>query len=96
MNHWIFENMTPKLVDMDEWRRWIVSTDLRIDYTKIESVEISTVFMGSCTAFGMLFETMIFGGSSDGYLQRYKTLGEAKQGHHDVVEKVQNERIKNG
>ncbi len=92
----ILENMKPKQVGLVEWINWMGNADRRIDCTEIGSVKISTVFIGLVMADPQLFETMVFGGPLDGDSRRYRTLGEAKQGHHDLVEKVKNERIKNG
>lgn len=46
----------------------------RVDHTEKDGVRVSTVFLGIDHSFGgnvpILFETMIFGGSQDGYQER--------------------------
>lgn len=99
MKFWIFEDMRLKRVESIEWTRWMENADRRIHVTSVGNVEISTVFWGGVSLDfdedpPRLFETMIFGGSLDESTWRYRTLGEAKQGHYDAVEKVKNEITK--
>lgn len=72
-------------------------SNTRIDYTDLaEDYYVSTVFLGLATGQLRLFpnevqvpfcfETMVFGGPHDHFQRRYHTLGDAKQGHWQVVE----------
>ena len=49
----------------------------RVARSEFGPVSVSTVFLGP----PLLFETMIFGGKSDGYMDRYGTWQEAEAGH---------------
>ena len=96
MRYWILEDMRPKRAELMEWARWVEDADRRIDVTNVGNVKISTIFLGGVSLdsdvdLPRLFETMIFGGPLDQFQQRYRTLGEAKQGHCAAVEKVKNE-----
>lgn len=57
----------------------------RVALDLVESIQVSTVFLGLDHAFGygppLLFETMIFGGKHDEYQERYSTWDEAEAGH---------------
>jgi len=56
----------------------------RVARSEFGPVSVSTVFLGMDHSFGggpLLFETMIFGGKSDGYMDRYSTWQEAEAGH---------------
>ena len=57
----------------------------QIDYTSVDKIGVSTVFLGLDHSWGgyrpLLFETMIFGGEYDMYLERYTTYSEAVDGH---------------
>ncbi len=61
----------------------------RVKQTVLPSgTEISTVFLGMNHGFGGIdrwFETMVFGGSEDGFQARYVTYDEAQLGHETVV-----------
>jgi hypothetical protein len=56
-------------------------------------VEVSTVWLGLNHAFmgGMplIFETMVFGGKLDGEMNRYASENGARQGHKDMVLRVE-------
>lgn len=94
MKCWIFEDMRLKQVGPMEYIRWVKShPDRHIDSTNVGNVRISTVFLGGVSLDSdvespRLFETLILGGSLDEYAWRYHTLGEAKEGHINVVEAV--------
>lgn len=66
----------------------------RVALTKIaKNIEVSTVFLCFDHSFGdndkpILFETLVFGGTMDGYMKRYENWIEAEQGHQEVVDKV--------
>ena len=51
----------------------------------IRGVRVNTVFLGM-EHLGGMFETMIFGGPLDGYMQRYQTVEQARQGHCRIVD----------
>jgi hypothetical protein len=79
--------------DLLKWSQFFESKDRFLFHTKIEEVEVSTVFIGLDHRFGfkeegdlpVVFETMIFGGEHDGYTDRYCTYEEAKTGHHRIA-----------
>lgn len=76
-----------------EWARWFETADRRVAFDKIETVEISTVFLGLDHAFGLgptplLFETMVFGGPLNDEMQRYTTWDAAVVGHQRLVGEV--------
>lgn len=88
-------------VGLYEWATWLQDMQNRIDLTTIGGVEVSTVFLGVDHNFcfsdltnyrPILFESMIFGGPLDMFQWRYSTLGEAKQGHSELVAAVREGR----
>lgn len=77
-------------ITMEQWvaefgkDRHVAETDLgTLGY-------VSTVWLGLNHAFGsgppVIFETMIFGGPMDEYMDRYSTEEEAKSGHEFAVQ----------
>lgn len=65
----------------------------RIECTKINGLSVSTIFLGIDHQWRqgppILFETMVFGdGPWDEFQRRYSTMGEAKQGHFEVVDAI--------
>lgn len=66
--------------------------DRRIALTEIESVQISTVFLGLNHAWNdgppMLFETMVFGGPLSDEQDRCSTYDEAEAMHERMCERV--------
>jgi hypothetical protein len=73
----------------------------RVETTKIKGCIISTVFLVLDHSFNLLdednktsppvlFETMIFGGTYDGYQRRYCTWAEAEKGHKEVINLLKN------
>ncbi len=74
------------------WATWMQTADRTVNKTQIGDVEVSTVFMGRDHQFGeslpLFFETRIFGGKHDGYIDRYSTWAEAIAGHDKAVDKV--------
>ena len=84
-------------ISLDDWGRLFED----MAYRRIEETElafsnghvwISTVWMGLDHSFGngppLIFETMPFGGRLDQMAFRWTTLGEARVGHHKVVEGI--------
>ena len=79
--------------DVLTWARWFENSDRRIAFTEVDGVRISTVFLGLNHAFRddvppLWFETMVFGGEHDEFMQRYTTLEDAMHGHERVVAMV--------
>lgn len=58
---------------------------------------VSTVFLtcvhGYRNGAPILFETMVFGGDRDDYIERYCTWNEAEAGHDAVVQMIINSRL---
>jgi hypothetical protein len=73
--------------DLLMWARWFEQGNRKIAHDDLSGgVLVSTVFLGLDHSFGgvgppILFETMIFGGEHDGYMDRYRTREEALAGH---------------
>ncbi len=83
---------------MDEWGEFMSDPSKRIVARSTLSVsEVSTVFLGMDHSFmegpPLLFETMVFGGKHDGYMERYCTWEEAQAGHDRVCYMVDKESI---
>jgi len=77
---------------------WLTK-DRKIEKTKFGEVEVSTVFLGMShgeqNGKPILFETLVFGGRHDSYMDRYTTWDDAVKGHKevcDMVDKVSIER----
>lgn len=67
-----------------------VKSSRHVDLTVFKNgTRVSTVFLGMDHGWGdgepVLFETMIFDGPHDGYMERYYTWDEAIQGHQRAV-----------
>ena len=76
--------------DLLTWAGWFDDHDRVVVQTELpDDVFVSTVFtaidVGFRNALPMLFETMIFGGSSHGFVQKYATWEEAEAGHAEVL-----------
>jgi hypothetical protein len=76
-------------------------TDKRVAYDSFgQDISVSTVFLHIDHAWEsdeepILFETLVFGGQHDGYMQRYSTWEQAEEGHKQVcymINKVAIER----
>lgn len=80
--------------DTEEWARWFEEAERQIDLDvwPEQDVKVSTIFLGLDHAFGggppILWETMVFGGSSDMEQERYTSLQAAITGHKVMVERV--------
>ena len=75
-----------------EWAVKFESVEYHVGATHFheDGVEVSTVWLGADHNYGptgppLIFETMIFGGTHDGWTRRYSTLAEAQQGHAAAV-----------
>lgn len=88
------DNGNPQACDnLMTWGKWIGDPEnikkKRVGKTVFGDVEVSTVFLGIDHSFGsgepLLYETMIFGGEHDGYMDRYSTKAEAIEGHQKAV-----------
>lgn len=92
MEQWILNGHEPVVVDMATWARWFEENDRTVAKTHIGDIFISTVFIGINHRFigngpPLLFETMVFGGTYDGEIERYATWDEAQAGHKRMVAK---------
>ena len=82
--------------DLLKWANWFETADRQVRIEIIKKVQVSTVFLGldhNLTGKGkpILFETMVFGGKSDGFQQRYSTWKEAEEGHEKALKLVKSE-----
>lgn len=61
----------------------------RVGDENIDGQRVSTVFLSLDHNWSegepLLFETMIFGGPYDTYMERYSTYDQAKEGHERIV-----------
>lgn len=84
--------------DTLKWARWFENAGKKriLKQTEIEpGVEVSTVFLGldyNFTEKGepLIWETMVFGGKYNQYMNRYSTRKEAEVGHKAFVEALKN------
>lgn len=89
-------------INLTAWAEWFEDPERRrVARTDIDKdVWVSTVFLGldhSFTDSGppILFETMIFGGEEDQFMQRYATYDQAETGHNEIVARLQERRTSN-
>lgn len=92
---YILEGRTVKPCDdLLTWAEWFEQTANRIiDVDHVQDVSgevrVSTVFLGIDHSFGdgepLLFESMVFGGTSDQYQERYTTIEAAEAGHKRIL-----------
>lgn len=89
------ENKNTVPCDLLTWSNMFEDFDnRRVEFTKVDGYEISTVFLGLDHGHGftkrpLLFETMIFGdGKGDGYQTRCSTWDEAVKMHEIAVQWV--------
>jgi len=84
--------------DVVLWAAWYQSADRRVaeDLLTIENVKVrvSTVALGMSMGTGLNFETMVFDGEHDGYLQRSETWEDAEDLHANVVKNLKNGAFK--
>lgn len=78
--------------DLMRWGHWMQDAERHVEKTYIGDTFVSTVFLGLDHSFNdgppVLFETMIFGGRHDDYMDRYLTWDEAEAGHARAVRMV--------
>ena len=84
---------TKRASDVIEWGKMIDYANRQVARDRIaDGIEVSTVFLGLDHRYGdgppVLFETLVFGGESDGEMMRYSTWEEAEIGHKEMVERV--------
>lgn len=92
----IEDGVIRKVEDLMEWAVWMETHERGIVLSKIETVTVSTVFLGlDHDHWGkgapILFETMIFGEvvpKLDGCMWRYATEAQARRGHEIICDKV--------
>lgn len=81
-----------KVESLEEWAKKFDLADRRVGDDMIGDVRVSTVFLGFDHAHlggpPLLFETMIFGGSEDGYQDRCSTWEQAEAQHANAVAMV--------
>lgn len=92
IDHYIeHEDGSIEAVDLMTWARWFETHDRHVVNDILpDGVRVSTVFLGLDHSFSLnglpiLFETIIFGGSHDQYMDRYHTRDEAIAGHAKAV-----------
>lgn len=83
--------------DFMTWAKWFENSNEKriIAKDKIGDSTVSTVFLGLDHSFTdsdipVLWETMIFGGKHNDYLERYSSKEDAIKGHNEAVELVKN------
>lgn len=91
--YYILDGHVPRKVEsLEEWAKKFGSVDRRVGDDMIGDVRVSTVFLGFDHAYlggpPLLFETMIFGGSEDGYQDRCSTWEQAEAQHANAVAMV--------
>ena len=83
--------------DFVTWGQWYATANRQIALNELNSIHVSTIFLGIDHGFGfhdqpILFETMTFGPEPwDGQQWRYATMGAALQGHHIVVKAIKHD-----
>ena len=82
-----------KCEDLTTWAKGLEGNNRDVGKDAVKDTRISTVFLGLDHSFGdgppLLFETMVFGGALDGEMDRYTTWEDAKQGHKEMIKKVE-------
>lgn len=97
MHNYILNEKNEPVVERDvlKWGKWFETANRHVGKDEIGDVRISTVFLGMDHGFSyadqgnpILWETMIFGGPNDQWMDRYDSLEAAKKGHEKAVEAV--------
>lgn len=85
-------NGNPQPCDLETWAKWFEKAQRHVAIDNIGKVVVSTIFLGLDHSFGqgkpVLWETMIFGGPHDQYMDRYTSKEEAIAGHAKAVAMV--------
>lgn len=88
----ILEKGQVKVCDVQTWIEMFKGIEQRrVALTHTGNGDVSTVFLGLNHGFGekpLWFETLVFGGTWDGEMDRYETLAEAQAGHDRMVVRV--------
>ena len=89
MNYYILVGRTPVLTSLLKFELWFEIANRCVSTTKIDDMEVSTVFLGLDHNFNLsgpplLFETMIFGNPIDhDYQKRCSTWEQALHMHEE-------------
>lgn len=90
--YYILDGHNPVKVDVVEWSQWFSTADRTVARLTVDDISVLTVFLGLDHSLDSrppgLFETVVFGGKHDGFMERYATWEEAEQGHKKIVEMV--------
>lgn len=94
--YYILDGHTPvKVKNVMEYHEWYMENAVvHVKLDKLPNgVDVSTVFLGlDHNYYGggkpILFETMIFGGEHEHFMNRYSTWEEAEAGHQDAINMV--------
>lgn len=81
-------------ISMEQWVAEFSRQDRSLKQTDLGALgKVSTVFLGLNAGFGggppLIFETMVFGGPLDEYIERYATEEQALIGHDFTVMRLQ-------
>lgn len=75
--------------DLMLWGAWMQENNRHVDFTLVDDIRISTVFLGLDHSYRgsvpILFETMIFGEPLDQDMNRYEDIDSAETGHEMAV-----------
>ena len=88
--------------DLLKWGRWFETADAEriVAKTTVGDTRVSTIFLGLDHRWGsgppVLWETMIFGGSHDGWQERYTSQEEAIRRHNEIVGQLQSGDVLDG
>lgn len=79
---------------MEQWAAMIEAKQHRVASSTVGEVYISTIFLGTNhnwwpNGIPLYFETMIFHGKYDGWMQRWSTWDQAMTGHERVVRTIE-------
>lgn len=92
MGHYVLgvDGEPVKVDDLMVWAEWFESANRQVASDSVGDVIVSTVFLGLDHNWNnggdpVLWETMIFGGSHDGYCDRYSSRAEALAGHASAL-----------
>jgi hypothetical protein len=99
-NLYVLDGKEPRHArSMLEWVKWFANADRKVAVTRIDDMEISTVFVGIDHEYSphgvryhgqpMLFETAVFTGSRVVRVFRHPSWAEAEQAHAFIVECIQ-------
>lgn len=78
-----------------KWAAWFESSNRHVARDVTGNGDVSTIFLGINHQFGegqpLLFETLVFGGTHDGYMERCTTWEEAEAQHARIVRMAKGE-----